>query len=171
MKTIKLLTILSILFIAVSCDKNEGEPVDKSTAVKEELPVNIADLNGTYRYKSVIAEKAIDLDGDGTPNKDLFKEKGLACVWDNIIQFKGNSMIILPRGKPCDKDEGNIIEEVTYSIDPKRKSVIILNYNDDSTNKLKNVKLYINTNNDIILEFDDYDTQHQTNIRMTFIKI
>lgn len=171
MKNIKLLAILSILFIAVSCDKNEGEPVDNSTIVKEELTVNIADLNGTYRYKSVIAEKAIDLDGDGTPNKDLFKETGFACVWDNFLKLESNNFVLLANGKKCDEDEETIIEESEYYINDFKLSITVRNKITKTETELKNVKLYINTNNDKIFEFDDYNTQHKTNIRMTFIKI
>ncbi len=88
-----ILNSIFVLFYSIfliSCSGEDLENVKSSDYKAKMLDVFIYDseLVGEWKVKSIIADRDIDLDGDGEYNNDLFLES--SCFEEMIYTFKGD---------------------------------------------------------------------------------
>ncbi|KKM77383.1 hypothetical protein LCGC14_1370620, partial [marine sediment metagenome] len=82
-------------------------------------------LLGQWKYEAIMSDKAIDIDGDGTVNIDLFNTQEIRqCLKDNLTFFtemgseSGGSYSINENGLACDdQDPFSTIEEDNYRLE------------------------------------------------------
>ncbi|MGP1992956.1 hypothetical protein D9V96_013845 [Zobellia laminariae] len=115
MKSNYLLILVFVILALSSCKKNDDEVAvsDRATA-----------LLGQWKYESIMTDTAVDINGDGTVNIDLFNTQEIRqCIKDNLTFFtergeneKGDYSINA-NGLACEEDgQFTNIEEDRYEL-------------------------------------------------------
>lgn len=112
-------TLFSLLLIAsyqfISCNKNDDQIAlsDRSQA-----------LLGQWEYQAIMTDRAVDINGDGTVNIDLFNTQEIRqCLKDNLTFFtkmgvgEKGAYAINENGLSCDdQDPYSTIDEDSYQL-------------------------------------------------------
>ena len=102
-----------LLFFACSNDNDNVSESDRAQA-----------LLGQWEYQSIMTDKAVDINGDGTVNIDLFNTQEIRqCLKDNLTFFtkmgvgEKGAYAINENGLSCDdQDPYSTIEEDSYQL-------------------------------------------------------
>ena len=106
---------LSVSLLIASCKKNDDEvPLSSRYQV----------LLGQWEYQSIMTDRAVDINGDGTVNIDLFNTQEIRqCIKDNLTFFtergvgEKGAYTINENGLACDEqDPFSTIEEDNYEL-------------------------------------------------------
>lgn len=150
MKAIKLFAVLGALSIFSSCQKNDD--VSESERGKA--------LLGQWEYQAIVSDKAIDINGDGTVNIDLYNTQEMQqCIKDNLTFFTemgtvgSGTYAISENALACDQhDPYSTVEEDNYTL--VNNSIIQFEVrNEMRIIELTKSKLVIETNDNL----DDQD--------------
>ena len=115
MKTIYF-SLLALIFMMFSSCKKDDENISESARSEA--------LLGQWKYTSITTDKAVDINGDGTFNIDLFNTQEIRqCIKDNLTFFTTRAVgekgdySINDNGLPCEEDtEFSNIEEDRYEL-------------------------------------------------------
>ena len=141
--------LLSLLLIAsyqfVSCNKNDDQIAlsDRDQA-----------LLGQWEYQSIMTDRAVDINGDGTSNIDLFNTQEIKqCIKDNLTFFaergEGEKGVynINENGLACDGNQAfTTIETDTYQLVNNNRIVF------ETRNEMKIMEF---TKNKLVVETQD----------------
>lgn len=151
-KIIRVLGVTLSLVVLASCS-NEGEDPTKN----QDTTLETTTLANKYKYQAALVTQAVDLDKDGTFSNNLMNENVNQCVWDNIIEFKGDRFTLTDKGSMCDPTSSEVIVDAKYALD-KDKGVIKLYDNTGAEiERFNNVRFYFN-DDEKTLKFDIYDS-------------
>ena len=134
-----------LLFFACSNDNDNLSESDKAQA-----------LLGQWEYQSIMTDRAVDINGDGTSNIDLFNTQEIKqCIKDNLTFFaergEGEKGVynINENGLSCDdQDPYSTIEEDSYQL--INNSIIQFDMrNEMRILELNRSKLQIETNDNL----------------------
>ncbi len=103
------------LFLIFSCSKDDTN-VSESDKAKA--------LLGQWEYTAIMTDRAVDINGDGTSNIDLFNTQEIKqCIKDNLIFFaergegEDGSFSINENGLACEGNQAfTTIESDTYQL-------------------------------------------------------
>lgn len=132
-----------LLFFSCNSDDDSVSESDRSQA-----------LLGQWRYESILTDKAVDINGDGTVNIDLFNTQEIRqCIKDNLTFFTERGVgergdySINENGLACE-DDGQFtnIEEDRYELIDNR----IIRF--DTRNDMRIQEL---TKSRLVIETDD----------------
>tara|TARA_R110000737_G_scaffold238060_1_gene250340 strand:+ start:184 stop:669 length:486 start_codon:yes stop_codon:yes gene_type:complete len=141
--------LLSLLLIAsyqfISCNKNDDQIAlsDRDQA-----------LLGQWEYQSIMTDRAVDINGDGTSNIDLFNTQEIKqCIKDNLTFFaergEGEKGVynINENGLACDGNQAfTTIETDTYQLVNNNRIVF------ETRNEMKIMEF---TQNKLVVETQD----------------
>src|SRR5688572_1248083 len=103
MKSVNLTVFFLVASLMISCSKDKDD-VDVSDRAEA--------LLGQWEYESIMVDHAVDLNGDGTVNIDLFNTQEIKqCIKDNLTFFtergegEKGAYSINENGLACEKDE------------------------------------------------------------------
>jgi hypothetical protein len=134
-----------LLFFACSNDNDNVSESDRAQA-----------LLGQWEYQSIMTDKAVDINGDGTVNIDLFNTQEIRqCLKDNLTFFtkmgvgEKGAYAINENGLSCDdQDPYSTIEEDSYQL--INNSIIQFDMrNEMRILELNRSKLQIETNDNL----------------------
>ncbi len=131
--------------LLVCCSK-DGDKVSESDRAEA--------LLGQWKYEAIKSDKAVDINGDGTVNIDLFNTQEIRqCIKDNLTFFTemganaSGAYSINENGLACDEqDPFSTIEEDTYKIENNA----IIQF--DTRNEMRIIEL---TKSRLVVETDD----------------
>ena len=103
------------LFLLFSCSKDDTDVTEKDRAKA---------LLGQWEYTAIMTDRAVDINGDGTSNIDLFNTQEIKqCVKDNLTFFsergegEDGSFSINENGLACEGNQAfTTIESDTYQL-------------------------------------------------------
>lgn len=105
----------AFIWLLVSCDKGDDsiKPEDWNEA-----------LFGQWEYAGIMSDRAVDIDGNGTSNIDLYNTDGIRqCIKDNLTFFASrgagekNAYTINENGLSCGEvDAFSNVEEDRYEL-------------------------------------------------------
>ena len=141
--------LLSLLLIAsyqfISCNKNDDQIAlsDRDQA-----------LLGQWEYQSIMTDRAVDINGDGTSNIDLFNTQEIKqCIKDNLTFFaergEGEKGVynINENGLACDGNQAfTTIETDTYQLVNNNRIIF------ETRNEMKIMEF---TKNKLVVETQD----------------
>jgi len=115
MKTIYF-SLFALMFMTLSSCKKDDDNISESDRSEA--------LLGQWKYTSITTDKAVDINGDGTVNIDLFNTQEIRqCTKDNLTFFTARAVgekgdySINDNGLPCEEDtEFSNIEEDRYEL-------------------------------------------------------
>ncbi|MDB4291786.1 hypothetical protein N9954_00145 [Maribacter sp.] len=115
MKTIYF-SLFALMFMTFSSCKKDDDNISESDRSEA--------LLGQWKYTSITTDKAVDINGDGTVNIDLFNTQEIRqCIKDNLTFFTARAVgekgdySINDNGLPCEEDtEFSNIEEDRYEL-------------------------------------------------------
>lgn len=138
--------VLSLLLLS-SC-KNDDNAVAESDRSQA--------LLGQWEYQSIMTDKAVDINGDGTVNSDLFNTQEMRqCIKDNLTFFTemgtdgSGSYSINENGLACDEqDPFSTIEEDIYELS-NNSTIKFEVRNEMRILELSKTKLIVETNDNL----------------------
>ncbi|MDC6388852.1 hypothetical protein PP182_09175 [Maribacter sp. PR1] len=134
-----------LLFFSCSSDDDSVAESDRSQA-----------LLGQWEYQSIMTDRAVDINGDGTVNIDLFNTQEIRqCIKDNLTFFTEMGTVgsgaysINENGLACDEqDPFSTIEEDTYEL--INNTIIQFEIrNEMRIQELSKTKLVVETNDNL----------------------
>ncbi|TLP81813.1 hypothetical protein [Maribacter sp. ACAM166] len=158
MKKILFGLLLAIAMVIISCNKNDD---DISVDDRNEA------LFGQWEYEAIMSNTAVDINGDGTVNIDLYNTNEIRqCLKDNLTFFASrggeekNAFSINENGLSC--GEVNAFETVE-SDNYELVNDEILRF--DSRNDMRIIEF---ENNKLVLEQDDFLDDQEVIITYTY---
>lgn len=152
-KFLRILGVTLSLVVLSSCS-NEGEDPTKN----QDTTLEPTTLTNKYKYESALVLEAVDLDQDGILNQNLMNENVNQCVWDNILEFRGERFIITENGIVCDVTSPEVILDAKYILDEANGIIKLYDDTGAEIERLNNVRFYFNTADEKTLKFEIYDT-------------
>ncbi len=157
----KYFLISAILFgLLSSCDKNDDTVAsgDRNQA-----------LFGQWEYAAILSDRAVDIDGNGTSNIDLYNSNEIRqCIKDNLTAFASrgedekNAYSINENGLSCGEvDAFNNVEEDRYELIDNET----LRF--EKRNDFKIIEL---TKSKLVVESEDFLDDTEVIITYTFTK-
>ena len=147
MKLKAIIFLVLPLLLFTSC-KNDDDAVAESDRGQA--------LLGQWEYQSIITDKAVDINGDGTVNIDLFNTQEMRqCIKDNLTFFtemgtNGSGVYsINENGLACDEqDPFSTVEEDTYEL-LNNSTIQFAVRNEMRILELSKTKLVVETNDNL----------------------
>ena len=140
-------TVVSIFLTLSSCNKDDDEVAvsDRSNA-----------LLGQWEYTAIITDRAVDINGDGIVNIDLFNTQEIRqCIKDNLTFFTemdiagAGDYSINENGLACDdNDPFSTIESDSYQL-VNNEIIRFETRNDMRIIELTKSKLIVETNDNL----------------------
>lgn len=139
--------LIPILFICAACNKDDVKVIESDRAET---------LLGQWKYEAITSDKAVDINGDGTVNVDLFNTQEIRqCIKDNLTFFtemgtNGNNVYsINENGLACDdQDPFSTIEEDNYRLE-NNSTIRFDNRNEMRIIEFTKFRLVIETNDNL----------------------
>ena len=160
-KNISLAAVALLALSACSSDEDENELIDITTPDK-------AILNGQWEYSSITANPAVDVNGDGVANVDLYNTNEIpACKLDNAYFFydyadEGKTFAINEMDISCgDTPVFNTVERGSYYYNEAKQIIELSNGENWKILKADKTDLVV----EVELSFNDKNT---TLVTMSF---
>lgn len=158
MKTKFILFLISPSLLFLSCNNDDVSNSDRGEA-----------LLGQWEYQAIMTDRAVDINGDGTSNIDLFNTQEIKqCLKDNLTFFAARgegekgAYNINENGLAC---EGNqvftTIESDSYELINNNRIVF------ESRNEMKIMEL---TKKKLVIETEDNLDNTDVRVTITFTK-
>lgn len=157
-KIIRVLGVTLSLVVLASCT-NEGEDPAKN----QDTTLETTTLTNKYKYQAALVPQGVDLDKDGIFNQNLMNENVNQCVWDNIVEFKGERFTLTDKGSVCDPTASDIIVDAKYILDKENGIIKLYDNTGAEIERFNNVRFYFN-DDEKTLKFDIYDTTLKQNV-------
>ena len=151
--------VIGILFVSCSKDKDDVDLTDRASA-----------LLGQWKYESIMADHAVDLNADGTSNIDLFNTQEIKqCNKDDLTFFNQDGpsgkdeYIMTENALSCeDSDPFSILEEDFYQL--------VNDNNTISFEKRDEMRIIELTKKKLVVETDDVINDQNIVITITYKK-
>lgn len=152
--------LIPILLIFAACGKDDDKVMDSDRAET---------LLGQWKYEAITSDRAVDVNGDGTVNIDLFNTQEIRqCLKDNLTFFTemdiagAGDYSINENGLACDDQDPFLnIEEDNYRLE--NNSTIKF----DNRNEMRISEL---TKSKLVIETDDYLGGEDVVVTITYKK-
>lgn len=152
--------LIPLLLLFICCSKDDEKVLETNRAEA---------LLGQWKYGAIMTDKAIDINGDGTVNIDLFNTQEMRqCLKDNLTFFtemglNGSGVYsINENGLTCDEqDPFSTIEEDNYKLE--NNSIIRF----DNRNEMRIVEL---TKSRLVIETNDNLGSEDVVVTITYEK-
>lgn len=158
MKSIKVLLFTLAVLFTISCskDKDDVSVTDRASA-----------LLGQWEYESIMTDHAVDINGDGTANIDLFNTQEIQqCLKDNLTFFtergegEKGAYSVNENGLACEEGEQySNIEDDRYEL--INNSIIKF----DNRNEMRIVEF---TKNRLVIDTEDKLNDTDVIVTITF---